>query len=180
MSKKKNEEQDSPQPFYHASGNFISAYFGKIPEHLQPQLSAKKNENELMANLISLLTDPGNSEFREETLALLRANDARSLLVAMIGKKEYAKYRKELLTACWETGLDFAPYLENIIAVLSAKDCDEPTIIEVYTVTGEMKKGFEKDKLAAAIRIVNELAAHAEKTRKELLTEIARLLINFQ
>ena len=159
MSKKHEDEDNAnPQPFYHETENFSSAYFGQVPEHLQP--TEGKADKQLMANIVSLITDPRNREHKEDALALLRKHDARQLLVDMLDMKEYAKYRKELLETCWESGLDFSNWLPVFVNFLF--DQDDEIVLEASTVISEMPGPFSPENLAISVEKLTAFpAAHA-------------------
>jgi hypothetical protein len=134
------EDNSTPEPFFHQSENFSSAYFGEVPEHIRP--AAPGNNKQLMANIISLLSDPRNRELREDALNLLRENNAADLLVTMIGMKEYAKNRLELLTACWESGLDFSAHLVFFTSLSLEKNIPDEQLLEILTIINEMRGPF--------------------------------------
>jgi hypothetical protein len=145
----KNDDQ-TPEPIYHESENFVSAYFGEVPEQLKKK-AGKKDDKNLMATIVSLISDPRNQELRHETLVLLRNNDARELLVTMLGMKEYRKYRKELAAACWESGLDFSPYLAAFTGILADQTLDNETQLELLTVIEEMQGPFLPETVEKAL-----------------------------
>lgn len=156
MSQKNNEDETNiPEPFFHFTDNFSSAYFGEIPENLVA--NQPKNDKQLMSNIVSLITDPRNRELREDVLKLLRDNDARELLVAMLKLKEYRKHRKELLVACWESGLDFSAELLFFCELLSELNQEIEISLEIITVLEEMPGPFLPESVEKSSKILNNL-----------------------
>lgn len=149
------DETNIPEPFFHFTDNFSSAYFGEIPENLMA--TQPKNDKQLMSNIISLITDPRNRELREDVLKLLRENDARELLLAMLVLKDYRKHRNELLVACWESGLDFSASLLFFCEMLTEQDQEIGTSLEILTVLEEMPGPFSAESVEKSVKILANL-----------------------
>jgi hypothetical protein len=167
-----NEKTENPNPFFHNTENFSSVYFGKIPDEILND--GKPVDKQLMATIIALLTDSRNSELKEETLAILRNRDARSLLVMMLQLDEYSKYRQVLLATCWESGLDFSAWLNTFVEFLF--DENPQHVLEAITVIEEMSGPFEPEMLEnAKSRIANFRQDHA---MHGLISAIHRKLVD--
>jgi hypothetical protein len=146
--------------FAHQSENFSSIYFGKVPDHIRKQPDGGINAAQI-ANAVKLLTDPANRDVRHETLDALKRNDAREFLVMLVEEKSQLKHRKALLTACWETGLDFSAYLINFARIVPEADLEE--CIEIATVIDEMHGPFEAAQLNEANSILFAVTDEAKK-----------------
>lgn len=153
----------TPEWFAHQSENFSSLYFGKVPEQLAKEQKAGWTAEQL-SNVVALLTDPRNKEHRHEVLELLKKNDARALLVELIESKANRKHRNALIAACWETGLDFSPWLLNFARLLAG--CDLATCMEIATVLEEMQGPFEGDQITQATAL---LMAETDAQRQAIL-----------
>ncbi|MGL5892028.1 MAG: hypothetical protein ACRC3B_19200 [Bacteroidia bacterium] len=147
-----DNSENQPNWFTHLGDNFSSIYFGRVPEHLQDETQKALTATQF-SNIVQLLVDPKNKELRPETLAILKRNDARELLVQLFEDKAYNKHRKELITACWESGLDFSAYLSNFTRLIPASDLAE--CIEIVTVIDEMHGPFDAAQLSESMRILN-------------------------
>ncbi|HEU4717903.1 MAG TPA: hypothetical protein VFU15_08710 [Bacteroidia bacterium] len=175
MNNDDDNKEKNISPFYHHTDNFSSAYFGKIPEHVNPSAS-ESGENALMASVISLLAGPQKNEHRPELLALLRSNKADGLLLKMLGRKDYLKYRKELLAACWESGLDFSKHLSFFAGM--TLNADYESCIEITTIITECMQGpFEKETTEAAISEMKRAGANDSVKMQLLETAITFLNI---
>jgi hypothetical protein len=156
MSTNNEEGNKIPEPFYHQSEEYITAYFGNIPEEIAANKSTG-NEKNLMSTIISLTTDSRNSQKKHAVLTLLRERDAREILVKMLGMPEYQKHYKNLLCTCWETGLDFSPYLAFFVDFLQHKN---PEIsLEAATVIEEMAGGFSAEDLEYGIEVLGKVTS---------------------
>jgi hypothetical protein len=156
---KKKEEAGSdqgPEPFYHQSESFSSAYFGPVPDHL---LVEEKNiDRKLMATVITFLTEPARQEHRHDFLATLRNNNASELLVMMLQHRDYARHRRLLLATCWETGLDFSPWAEYFAGFLG--DDDPQVCLEAFTVMEQMPGPFSTAALENVKKTLDSLPAN--------------------
>ncbi|HLG02716.1 MAG TPA: hypothetical protein VI731_03915 [Bacteroidia bacterium] len=136
---KKNENPEL-KPVYHISENFSSVFLGAVPEHLRVE---EKNVDQGLTQTILSFLEARNNDLKQEFLAALRNNNAGELLVLMLQTKAHAKHTKELLVTCWETGIDFSPWIEFFVEYLFHKD---PAIaIEAITVIEEMAGPFSPE-----------------------------------
>ncbi|GAB4138902.1 MAG: hypothetical protein Fur0041_13980 [Bacteroidia bacterium] len=163
------EESKDLKPFIHQSDNFISAYFGKLPEHLLGE-KQKNDDKQLFANFIQLLTDSRNHDVRNEVLAVLKKNKSTDLLLELISRKEYQKHRKELVAACWESGLDFSKHLETFVD-LALNETFE-VCLEAYTVIDNMEGPFEKGDIE---KIHNKLKDYKKEEDKSSIIDMIRM-----
>ncbi|MCA6364084.1 MAG: hypothetical protein IM638_13675 [Bacteroidetes bacterium] len=156
-----NEEAvNQPNWFSHQTENFSSLYFGKVPDHIAKQQDGGANAAQI-ANAVKLLTDPASRDIRHEVLDALKRNDARDFMVMLVEDKSLLKHRKALLTACWETGLDFSAYLINFARLVP--DADLESCIEIATVIDEMHGPFEAAQLNEANSLLFAINDEAKK-----------------
>lgn len=160
-----NDKNTSGKPFFHLGDNFSSAFFGKVPDDIATGQSSPQ-DRALIASFITLLTDPSQRELKTEALAILRNNKAQEFLVNLIKSDEYAQYRKELIAACWESGLDFSSYLIFYTGLVI--NCEYPEALEAITVIDEMHNLTDIREREKAIEM---LSSPDLPTDKQLLTE---------
>lgn len=166
-----SNEEKAPKPVFHLSDNFSSAYFGKAPDNVNGQQKASEDQK-LISNFISVLTDPSLREQKSEALNILRNAGAQQFLVDLIGLKEHEKYQKELVMACWESGLDFSQNL--IFFAKLAANCGYPVALEAVTVIDEMHDLRDNLQCENAIEILTSPSLSSEK--QSLLQEIVSRL----
>lgn len=152
--------------FAHQTENFSSIYFGKVPDHIQKEQEGGFNASQI-ANAVKLLTDPANRDLRHEVLSALKRNDARAFMIMLLEDKAQQKHRKALLSACWETGLDFSAYLINFARLIPEADLEE--CIEIATVIDEMHGPFDATQLTEA----NSLLFGIDEESKKVILEPA-------
>ena len=166
-----------PDPFYHESEEYASAFFGKVPEKIFEALPAKADEK-TKAELVNQLTNPELRESRPDVLSLLKENESQSLLLDIISDEEYQKQRPALIAACWETGLDFSKHLEKFIDLLGDKNTDDFSAIEIATVIDEMPGPFDVKVLEECIHQLESYSVK-EPLKREMLHGIVLRLRAF-
>src|SRR5665213_1074281 len=94
--KDENAEENIPEPVFHETENYRTAFFGKVPDEIA-QVVPKKFDQKLIATLVTQLTNPDSGEIKDEVLKVLRDGESQELLVEVMQMKEYAKHRKTLI-----------------------------------------------------------------------------------
>lgn len=155
-----SEEEKAPKPVFHFGENFSSAYFGKLPDDVSGAQDPA-TDHKLINNFISLLTNPAQREHKAEALAVIRNAGGQQFLVDLLRLKEYEKYQKELVMACWESGLDFSQHL--IFFAELAANCGYPVALEAITVIDEMLDIKDDLQRANAIEILSNPSFSSEK-----------------
>ena len=96
----------------------------------------KESGNEgYLTILFDLLLSGPDTEVRKEILSILgsvKIKHATTLLMEAIEDSRYLAIRKELLTACWQNGLDFTPYFPALIQIIIESDWE--TAFEAFTI----------------------------------------------
>ncbi len=179
MPEKDNNKKDNnvPDPFYHESEDYVSAFFGEVPEKILETLPAKtddKTKNEL----VNQLTNPELRESRADVLAVLKGNESQKLLLEIISDEDYTKERAVLIAACWETGLDFTKYLETFIDLLADKNTDDFAAIEIATVIDELPGPFDEQVLAGCTIKLESFSVN-EPLKREMLHAISLRIQSF-
>ncbi len=155
-----SQEEKVPDPVFHFSDNFSTAYFGNIP----PEVSGEKNPSDdakLINNFIGLLTNPEHRVEKLDALNIIRQANAQQFLVDLISMPKFEKHQKELVMACWESGLDFSAHL--IFFTNLVVNCGYPVALEAVTVIDEMLNLTDHSILQQGIEILSDPEISAEK-----------------
>lgn len=134
-------------------------------------------DNDKIATLISLLTDPKNKEVKEETLITLKKEKGSDLLIAAIKSKKAKENKHILIAACWESEINFSNYL--LFFTDLAIDADYLVSLEAITVIENMEGPFKKDELAASIQKIKEEQKKTNSERLVLYNDLIDTLTNF-
>lgn len=143
-------------------------------EEQEPMVS----DNDKLQQLIELLTDPANKEFREETLLTLKKEKAGALLLAAILSKKGAKHKAQLVAACWESEINFSDKLDFFVDL--ACDADYLVSLEAMTVIENMEGPLNADAVKKSIKKVREQQKKTENERQVLLNDLAGFLESVQ
>lgn len=175
--KDKNKEENIPDPFYHESEEYTSAFFGEVPEKILETFPAKADDK-TKSELVNQLTNPELRETRADVLALLKENKSQNLLLEIISDEDYTKERHFLIAACWETGLDFTEHLEKFIDLLTDKNTDDFSAIEIATVIDELPGPFDEKVISSCLRKLESFSVN-EPLKREMLNGISLRLRSF-
>ena len=178
MENDKKKDEKIPDPFYHESEEYASAFFGEVPEKILETIPGK-TDDKTKSELVNQLTNSELREFRADVLALLKENESQDLLLEIISDKTFKKQRHFLIAACWETGLDFSKHLEKFIDLLSDKNTDDFSAIEIATVIDEMPGPFDEKVLDNCISKLETFSVN-EPLKRQMLNEISLRLRSFK
>lgn len=130
-----------------------------------------------IANLVNLLTEPANKEYRRDVLTALRENqqNAIPILIEAIRTHRELENLHLLIAACWEAELNFSNYLPFFIQ-LSIEESYLPAM-EAMTVIENMQGPFDKQEVNKSIKQVEAFLAKGDHEKSPLLKQ---LLISLQ
>jgi len=169
-----NDDVNKIEPAYHFNENFSSAFFGHVP----PEVSGAKNpasDAKLISNFIELLTNPEQKDLKHEALEIIRKANAQQFLVDLISMPAQHKHQRELVMACWETGLDFSNHLiffSNLVV-----NCGYPVALEAITVIDEMRILSDALIVKKSTEILSSSSLSPDK--QALVSETLERLSNF-
>jgi hypothetical protein len=158
---------------YFDSKEYITQIIGIDKELDKPKINEDK-----ISKLISLLTDPANKAFKEETLLTLKKEKAGDVLLLSIASPK-AKINKHLLvSACWESEINFSKYLSFFIIL--ALDNVDLVSLEAITVISTMEGPFNNDAVKDGIKKVKAaMESNPNNTRTVLLNDLIYTLEGF-
>jgi hypothetical protein len=123
---------------------------------------ALDNKNEVIKNTIfSVLSD-------------LKTSDATPILSNAIIDNKYITIKKELLSICWQSGLNFSENFEKLFPILTNSSYE--AMIEGYTLFSETLQYLNENQKSNLIIYINEninkLSTDKQKILKLILDEI--------
>ncbi len=139
----------------------------------------KKASAKNKASLIALLTDSHNRDVREDVLKLIK-KEPRSLefLIDAIEDKKLKKYRIELISACWESGIDCRNKLLYFVQL--ATSSDYLCCIEAFSVVDGMDMPLDQKELQKSIEHLNTYLSSSSDEKTTLLKELGLLLESYK
>lgn len=157
---------------YFDSKEYITTIIGKDGE-----LDAPKVDESKISNLISLLTDPANKDFKEVTLLTLKKENGGNVLLLAIASPKAKNSRHKLVAACWESEINFSHYFSFFI--LLAMDPDYLVSMEAITVISTMEGPFKNDDVREAIKKVKAAQKNSATDKNVLLNDLIDTLEGF-
>jgi hypothetical protein len=172
--------EEAPSYVSYLSDNFSSLYFGKVPEPIEKEIGgviAPSKTQKLIASLVSLLTDARHQVYRHDVLQILKNNNAQEALVHALHQDRYANARHAIITACWESGLDFSDYLPVFVELAVSESY--LVCLECMTVIEEMTGGFAPAEIEEQLGKLNAHLPEAGE-KHQLITEIINQISAFK
>jgi hypothetical protein len=133
------------------------------------------------ANYLPILADTlmntSSEEVRKTVLSLfgeLKDKTSVEVMIDLIEDTHFLPVRKELITSCWQNGLDFSPYLSRFVDWVIEADME--IAFEAFTVIENLDYLPEADIRENEIIKINRALPTADKLKTYLLTELRGVL----
>lgn len=165
-------ENNSDLKKYFNSKEYTTAIIGTDAEEGTTNLNESK-----ITTLISLLTDAGNKEIKEEVLLTLKKEKGSELLLAAIASPKSDNCKHQLVAACWESEINFSKYLPFF--VLLALNDDYLISLEAVTTIENMEGPFDEKHLTEGIKKIKEKQKTLTSEKAVILNDLALTLERF-
>ncbi len=159
---------------YFDSKEYITQIVGINNEQEQPVGS---NEDKI-SKIIYLLTDPLNKDVKEETLILLKKQNAVDLMLRAIASAKAKNVKHILVAACWESEINFSKYLKFFIHLVL--DTDYLVSLEAITAIENMEGPFNENDLKDAIKQLRKEQKNITSEKLALINDLIVVLENLQ
>lgn len=147
--------QDTKSKLFSADKNIVLAAINTLKE---------KGNKEYLPLLFEILLTESEQEVRNEILKLLgtiKDADTIPMFIEALKEKRLLTIRKEILTCCWQNGLDFSNYFDEFVDLII--DGEWEIAFEAFTVIEnlehfppEEKMKESKLRIAKALKLANE------------------------
>jgi hypothetical protein len=127
--------------------------------------------------LFELLVSNTDTEVENEALKLLgnvKEKDTVPVFVEALHTDRFKKIRKEIITACWQNGLDFSDYLEDFVDLAINENWE--TAFEALTVIENFHQFPETEKSVRIVSKIKKALPGADESKMYFLNEILRFL----
>jgi hypothetical protein len=141
----------------------------------------EKGNVKLLPAIFKLLRNSEDEKVKNEIAHFLfdiKDKDAIPYFIKAIEEPAFNDFQRILVSACWESSLDFTPYL--LIFVNVAINADYLTCVECLTVVENMEGPFEASHLDIAIKTAKEAADESNEEKFELLNGLWEVLVDFK
>jgi hypothetical protein len=131
------------------------------------------------SGLLELLHETKNQDIKKHILTLfseLKSTDTVPLLMDAIQNKKYAGELKELLSCCWQNGLNYSPYLPILIDLV----INEEFLVsfEAFTVIENMYGKIDEVMLTQELAKIQDSLVNVDEQKEYLLNELSALIQN--
>ena len=127
--------------------------------------------------LLEMLHLSQDKEIKSKIIALfanLKESDTIPLIIEAIQNERYAPELKQLVSCCWENGLDYSPYLSLFVDLLI--ESDFLVAFEAYTVITNMITTIDQVKIDTEIEKLDKAMLTATDEKKVLLLDVIDFL----
>jgi HEAT repeat protein len=127
--------------------------------------------------LLELLLQSHNPEVKTKITGLfanLKDQETIPMLVNAIQDQKYEAVQKQLISSCWENGLDYTPYLPVFVNLLIEKDFI--IAFEAYTVITNMEKAIDQRLIDVEIEKLDKALHTTTPEKKSLMLDVIDFL----
>lgn len=147
----------------------------KVIETLEElRISGKVSDIPILIELLHLTQNP---EIKSKIISLfanLKESDAIPLITEAIQNQKYAPELKELVSSCWENGLDYSNYLSLFIDLLI--DSDFLIAFEAYTVIMNTISKIDQAKIDLEIDRLEKFLPTSPEEKRALILDVIDFL----
>jgi hypothetical protein len=131
------------------------------------------------AELLELLHETNSLDIKKQILRLfseLKSSDTIPLMIDALQKKRYAGELKELLTCCWQNGLNYSPWMPFFVDLVINEEFF--VSFEAFTVIENMYGKIADDILTRQVIKINKALENADGQKRYLLNELKPIIQN--
>jgi hypothetical protein len=136
--------------------------------------SIKEKGNKLyIPMLFDLLNSNPEKEITDEInklLSTVKDKETAESFINAVGDEKYKSIRKEILTTCWQNGLDFSNYLPVFVDIVINDDWENA--FEAFTIIDNMESLPEQKTVDKAIAKIEAAMENATEQKAYFLNEI--------
>ena len=127
--------------------------------------------------LLDMLHSSQNPDIKSKIAVLfsnLKESDAIPLIIEAIQNQQYAPELKQLVSCCWENGMDYSKYLSLFVDLLI--DSDFLVAFEAYTVISNMTVTIDQAKIDIEIEKLDQAMHTTSAEKKALILDVIDFL----
>lgn len=147
----------------------------KVIETLEKlRISGKASDIPL---LIEMLHISQNSEIKSKITGLfdnLKESDAIPLIVEAIQNQKYAPELKELVSSCWENGMDYSKYIALFVDLLIDNDLE--VALEAYTVIMNTENKIDQAIIDQEVEKLEKALPSVSEQKRQLMLDVIDFL----
>ncbi len=129
--------------------------------------------------LLELLHETKNKEIKKGILRLfseLKSTDTIPLMIDALQKKRYADELKDLLTCCWQNGLNYSPWLPFFVDLVINKEFF--VSFEAFTILENLYGKIDEDIISRQLVKIDNSLKDADEQKRYMLNELKHIIQN--
>lgn len=129
--------------------------------------------------LMNLLHETSYQEVKKKIISLfteLKSTDTVPLLMASIQNKEYKEERKDLVSCCWQNGMNYSSYLPVFVDLVINEEF--ATALEALTVVENMYGKIDPEIISLQNDKIKNVAATDDDQKNFLLSSLSYAIAN--
>jgi hypothetical protein len=128
----------------------------------------------MLIDTLNSNTDPDIQKKIHTLLCEIKHNEAAAELVKAIENNKYSNIQQTLISACWENGLDYTPYLSTFVKLLI--NGDYMTAFEAFTVIENSEGMLSQTSMNEYLQQLRSALDGANDERKHLIHQTIQYL----
>lgn len=131
----------------------------------------------LLPGLALLAIETKSPKVKNEVLSIFRDikdKNAAGTIVLILQNPAYRILRKDILSCCWESSIDFGDYLADFVNIFNS--CDDETAIEVFTLIGNATHYPTSEVISQQVEMLIKAKKDMSEMKKSLADDLIRLL----
>ncbi len=138
-----------------------------------------KGDGSQFQGLMELLHKTENQDIKGQILKLfsdLKSTETIPLMMDAIRDKKYSAQLKDLLTCCWQNGLNYSPWLPFFIDLVISEEF--PVSFEAFTVIENMYGKIDDSIISGQLVKIDDSLKNADEQKRYLLDELKHIIQN--
>ncbi len=139
-------------------------------------LLKEKGNKDYLPILFELLVNNPEDEIKKATLALfgtIKDKETIPLFAGALQEDKFRSIRKEILTTCWQNGLDFSSYLELLIDIIVLEEWE--VAFEAFTLIENMDHFPPEEEMHQIKLKIASILKTSDSQKAYFLEEIIKL-----
>jgi hypothetical protein len=128
----------------------------------------------LLAEMYNRTEDQSVRKSVEEFMNDIKDQSACNEVITEINKPWKPQTLRMLVASCWQSGLDYSEFLNNLAVIFTQSDY--LTAIECFTVIEESAEQIADEKLIELTKIIKEGSINETEDKKKLSVELIKVL----
>ena len=138
------------------------------------RVSGKVSDIPILIEMLHLSQDPEIKSRISSLFGNLKESDAIPLIIEAIQNQKYAPELKELVSSCWENGLNYSNYLSLFIDLLIENDLE--VAFEAYTVIMNNEHKIDQEIIDKEVERLEKALPAMSETKRQLMLDVIDFL----